>query len=261
MTIILVTQDTGAHGDEVAVGLATSLGFGLVPQERVEQRVAERMHINEGTVHRLLGGRAMVTERWMIRPRQLARHVAEEIAKLAPRGDAVIQGCAGTTVWRLVPHVICVHVCGGAGLACRSPGSRGAYATRWLSAGGRGGLESYDPGLNAERLTVEECVRHVRRFAQRPNAQPIASAPQVLGRVVRQTSSGCQPIQDVSAGYAAPSLKPSLEVEVAGETIRLPAAISREEAIACVEQHLRGKRDSAAVSAHGYSHLINQSIV
>jgi hypothetical protein len=255
MTVILVTQDIGVRADEVAAGLAKSLGFGFVPQDRIEQRIARRMHINQGTVHRLLEGRAWVMERWIVRPHRLVRHMAEEIAELTPRGDAVVQSCGETTLWRLVPHVICVHVCRGAGAAWRWSRSSGANAIHWQSAGDRAEFEQYDLVLNVERLTIDECVQRIRRLAQRAKAPLTTPSPQILERLVRQPYSDSLPTLDATAKESV------LQVEVAGETLRLLAGSSHEEAIACVERHLRRRNDCAAASGHGYSPLICPSFL
>jgi hypothetical protein len=259
MTVILVTQDIGVFADELAAELAKSFGFGFVSQDRIEQRIAKRMHINQDTVHRLLEGRARVIERWIVRPQRLARHMAAEIAELIPRGDAVVQSCGETTLWRLVPHVICVHVCGGTGAACRRSRSSRADAMRWLSAANRAGREPYDLVLDAERLTIDECTQRIRRLAQRAKAQPTPPPPQILERVARQTYRHSLPTLHAGAEDTAPPMRPILEVEVAGETLRLLAGSSHEEAIACIEQHLLRKGHSAVASAHGYLPLTNSS--
>jgi hypothetical protein len=47
MTIILMTQEMGSRGDEVAAGIAECLGVELVHRERLERCVAERIQIDE----------------------------------------------------------------------------------------------------------------------------------------------------------------------------------------------------------------------
>jgi hypothetical protein len=69
------------------------------------------------------------------------------------------------------------------------------------------------------------------------------------------------PTLRASAGDAEPPVAPVLEVQVAGETLRLLAVTSHEEAIACVEQHLRRKKDCAVASAHGYLPPIDPSFL
>jgi hypothetical protein len=84
--------------------------------------------------------------------------------------------------------------------------------------------------------------------------------PAVLERVMHQAYRCNSSILDASARKEPRALETVLEVEVEGHTITLPAAISNEEAIARVEQHLRGKR-CAAVPTRAHSPLINQSIL
>ena len=43
----------------------------------------------------------------------------------------------------------------------------------------------------------------------------------------------------------------ALEVKIGRQTIRLLSEASNEEAIACVEQHLRGTKDRAALDVDG----------
>src|SRR5262245_36600983 len=102
--------------------------------------------------------------------------------------------------------------------------------------------------------------QRIRLLARGPHAQPIAPLPAVLERVMPQAHRDDLSILDASATREAPLLQSVLEVEVEGQTITVPAAISSEEAIARVEQHLRGK-DCAAVSTCAPWPLINRSIL
>jgi hypothetical protein len=265
-----MTQDIEGRGNEVAARLATALGFGLVSLDRIEQRIAERMWISQGTVHRLLEGRASLVERWMVRPHRLARHMAEQIVELTPRGNAVVHTRAETALWCLLPRVICVHVYASPQPRQLVPFDRsGAVAARlWsrppaantirrLCAGGQEGLEHYDLVFNAEHLSVDECARHVRRLAQRLQSQ--TSAASLPSWSTMHFSLGSWSIWDATTEHTTPAEERALEAEVAGDTIRLPAGVSNEEAIACIEQHLRGKKDCAVVTARRYLPLINQA--
>src|SRR6185503_11092973 len=111
MTVILLTQEANSRGDQIAAGLAARLRLELVRQEQVEQHVAERMQVSERTVRRLLEGNASLVERWMIGPYRLVPCMAEELVKLAARGNIVVQSWRTTNLLRLIGHVIFVHVC------------------------------------------------------------------------------------------------------------------------------------------------------
>ena len=54
MTVILMTHEAGADGDEVAAAIAQCLGVELVRREQLERQIAERLRIGEGMVRRML---------------------------------------------------------------------------------------------------------------------------------------------------------------------------------------------------------------
>ena len=78
MAVILMTQESGSHGDEVAAGIAECLGVELVNQERLQRSIAERIQIDEPTVQRILKGKASLLERWMVDGRRFSRCMGEE---------------------------------------------------------------------------------------------------------------------------------------------------------------------------------------
>ena len=82
MTVILLTQEANSRGDQIAAGLSACLGFELVRQEQIEQRVAERMQVSKLSVRRLLEGNASLVETWSIGSSRLVRYEAEEVVKL-----------------------------------------------------------------------------------------------------------------------------------------------------------------------------------
>ena len=210
MTVVLITQDVGARGDDLAVGIASSLGLGLVGRAEMERRIAERARVGADIVHRLLEGEASLAERWMTSSRHLLRVMTDEVGRLAAQGDVVVQ------CWRTSPHhccirhVICVHV-------CASP----ATSIMPLTVD----RESRVPRLvlDTGRLPIDACIEQVRWLAR---------------------SAEFRPTPVLCAAWATGSL----EVDVCGDRIPLPRAISSEEAIAHVERHLRRKRDAAASS-------------
>lgn len=259
MTVILVTQEIGSRGDEVAAGIAACLGFELVQGEGIEQCLAERMQISKCTVHRLLEGNASLVERWMVDPRRLLRCMKAEVVKLAARGNIVVRSWGAAALLRPIRHVICVHVYAparaqllppaaksGAMVPCRRLQRRGAKMSRWLS-GEREALEHYDLVLNTERIPLDECVEQVRRLAQGPQFQPTAASRAMLASLGQEACNDALLISDSGAERAAQAL----EVDVGSDTIRLSPTMSSEEAIARVEQHLRGTKARAALAAHG----------
>ena len=267
MTVILLTQEANSRGDQIAAGLAARLRFELVRKEQVEQHVAERMQVSERTVRRLLEGNASLVERWMILPNRLVPCMAGEVVKLAARGNIVVQSWRATNLLRLIGHVVCVHVCAarsrlpklavntdGVALYPRAQRSH-AKVRRWWSADNREDFDYYDLVLNTERIPVNECVEQVRRLAQSPQFQPTAASRSLLMSLTQETC-GDFPSLDWDAERAAPVLK----VDVAGDTITLPTAISSEEAIARVEQHLRGRTDRGTFAAHASSLVARQGI-
>lgn len=259
MTVILMTQDIGSRGDEIATGIAACLGFQLVHRKRMEQHLAERLQISGCTVRRFLEGDASLVERWMIGPHRLVRYMAEEVVKLAAQGNTVVQSWGATTLFRSIQHVICVHVCAparsqlstpagksGGMTLCRRSQRSGAKMRRWLIASSCEGLEYYDLVLNAERIPVDECVEQVRRLAQSPHFQPTAASRAMLANLGREACNDRLRFSDLGVERAAPAL----EVDIGSDMIKMSPAMSSEEVIARIEQHLHGKKDRAAVAVH-----------
>ena len=265
MTVILLTQEANSPGDRVAAELAACLGLELVRQEEIEQRVAERMKVDKRSVRRLLEGNASLFETWTIGPNRLVRYMAEEVLELAARGNIVIQSWRATNPLRAIGHVVCVHVCAARTLALprssgtvtpdrRSPRGRGGLRS-WLLAGSWDDSEHYDLALNTERIPLDECVQQVRRLAQGAHFQPTAASRAMLASLAMGACEVSRPVLGSEATGAAPAL----EVDVAGDTIRLPTQLSNEEAIARVEQHLRGRRDCGGI-ARGASRVFQHVV-
>jgi hypothetical protein len=103
-------------------------------------------------------------------------------------------------------------------------------------------VELYDLVINADRICVAQCVEQVRRLTLDPLFQPTVASQRLLANLMRETGRSSQPI----FGLGGTRVASSLEVVVGHDTIKLRPTISSEEAIACVEQHLRGRKDYAA---------------
>jgi hypothetical protein len=259
MTVILMTHEAGADGDAVAAAIAQCLGIELFRREHLERKIAERLRIDEGVVRRMLAGNASLLERWMIDRGRLRHAMTEQVVGLAVRGDVLIQTWGIAPVLRPVRHLICLHLrapvlarecfarrsptMGEGGMAAETHNSKSVN----LPIGGKlshglSDVELYDLVINADRICVAQCVEQVRRLALDPLFQPTAASQRLLASLMQETGRSAQPIFGLRGTRAAPAL----EVVVGRDTIKLRATISSEEAIACVEQHLRGRKDYAA---------------
>jgi hypothetical protein len=262
MIVILLTQEANSRDDQIAAGLSACLGFELVRQEQIEQRVAERMKASKLTVRRLLEGNASLVETWLIGSNRLVRYVVEEVVKLAARGNIVVQSWRATNYLRLIGHVVCVHVCAA---RPQLPAITRASVTVvphrafpcWPFAASWDESEYYDLVLHTELIPVDECVEEVPRLVQGLQFQPTTASRAMLASLAMESCEVSLPI----LGSNATRFAPVLEVDVAGETIRLPTPVSNEEAIACVEQHLRGRKDCGSSAAHGGSTVIRHGIL
>jgi Cytidylate kinase-like family len=262
MTVILMTHEAGADGDEVAAAIAQSLGIELVRREHLERQIAERLRIDEGTVRRMLAGHASLLERWTSDRGRLRRAMTEQVVRLAVQGDVLIQTWGIAPVLRPVRHVICLHlrapVLARERFARRSPTTgEGGMAAEMnnsesvsLPIGGRlshglSDVELYDLVIKADRVSFAQCVEQVRRLTLDPLFQPTAASQSMLANLMRETGRSPQPI----FGLGVTRVAPTLQVVVGRDTIKLLPTISSEEAIARVELHLRGMRDHAALDA------------
>jgi cytidylate kinase len=52
MAVIAMTREMGSLGKDVAAGLAERMGLTVVHHELVEHHLAEKLGVQEGTVHR-----------------------------------------------------------------------------------------------------------------------------------------------------------------------------------------------------------------
>jgi cytidylate kinase len=190
MTVIAMTREMGSLGKDVAAGLAEQMGLTVVHHELVEHHLAEKLGVKESTVHRYLEGEASLLERWKIDKQKLSRFTAEEILKLAQKGNVIIRGWGATGVLRHIPHVLRVRVCADLGFRERVMmqrlGHTDAIAARREiqrsdaahAAIVRGffGVDWQNPLLyhlvvNTGGVPIETCVKIVRLLAERPEFQ------------------------------------------------------------------------------------------
>jgi Cytidylate kinase-like family len=244
MTVILMTQEAGARGEEIAARVANCLGIELVSRQHLECCIAHRLQVAEATVQRICKGNASLLERWMIDGR---RSMAEEVMELAARGDVVVQTSRVTPLLRLVRHVICVHVCatgaswaaatlkvGMADADVRQDRSARAWLRRAPGNNKSAHLHPYDLVINSERIPVDQCVEQVRWLARCPQFQPTPASRAVLACLRLQARQRSTP-------DAAPE-PPAREVIVNSSRVDLTGVTSNEQAIARIEDHLRGER-------------------
>ena len=185
MTVIAMTREMGTLGKDVASGLAEALGIELVHQELVEHDLAERLHMDESTVHRFLEGNESLWERWQIDPKRMSIYTAEEILELASRGSILIRGWGAAQLLSGVAHVMRIRICAPMSnrisVMMQRLGINDASAMRreiersddahsraiqrqfgvdWRDA------EQYDIVFNTAHIPVETCVSLIQRLAQ-----------------------------------------------------------------------------------------------
>ena len=260
MTVILMTQEMESRGDEVAAGIAACLGVELVHRAHLERCVADRVQIDEAAVQRIFKGNASLLERCMTDRRRLSCCMREEVVRLAARGEVLIQTCRATPLLRLIKHVICVHVCASTRASSAVHLKKAALADRttarnevcqdgamreWirrLFGAQRENLDYYDLVINTGRIPVAQCVDQVRSLAQSPQFEPTTASRTLLATLLQET-------QRRSTANSGAISEPALiahEVMINSSRVKLGGVASNEQAIARIEDHLRGKKPSTA---------------
>lgn len=199
MTVIAMTREMGTLGKDVAAELATALGLEVVHRELVEKRLAERLSLGESAVHRFLEGQPQLWERWKIDPKRLSHDTAEEILRLAMKGNVLIRGWGAAQLLRDVSHVVCVRVCApmpmrvaeimrrldiqDAELAAREIQLNDEAHSRSIQR--QRGIdwrdpEHYDLVLNTGFVPVSTCVALISELAKDPAYQPSENSKTVL---------------------------------------------------------------------------------
>jgi hypothetical protein len=257
MTVILMSQEIASRGSgqDIAASAAASLGLEFVPEELVERLVASRMHIEQDRLRRMVAGRASLFERWTRDGRRVAKFTAEELLKLAAHDDVVIQCWGGARLLRSIQHIIRVHVCVSE-LRCprlhsmqetlvapvymqslASSRKRSRPAVLWEQGSGYN-RELFDLVLCTMSMSATECVERVIQLAQSPFHQATEESRTALADLLQEI----QEYQNGIGMLADPSGPCVLDVEVNYERIRLTGITSNEQAIADIEERLRGKR-------------------
>jgi hypothetical protein len=257
MTVILMTQEAGSCGEEIAAGIAERLGIELVHRRRLERCVAERMQIAEDTVRRVSRDEASLFERWMTGVRLLERRMAEEVVRLAAGGDVLIRAGRVIPLLRRIRHVVCVHICAterssaAAALTKASMSDEAAVRTeiraatrRWLRrrrcAHECENLQHYDLVLNTDRIPVAQCVEQVQWLAESPQFQPTPASRALLASLMQETRQYCSPREALAS---EPDLLARVVVIDSGR-LKLRGVADNEQDIATIEDHLRGGKAS-----------------
>ena len=244
MTVILVTQDIGWQGREIAASIAAGLGLELVSEEQLGELVAARMQIDQGAFRRLIGGSSPLFTRWLGERRRLAWHTGNEIAKLAERGDVVVHSWNSIGSSCAIQHGIHVHI---------------GHPTRIArQAGPHPHLPSHDPpcgrepdivcdlGLAPAPQSIAVCVHHLRQLAfDLPGASDRPSRPDLASGFVAVGGG-----TDDAKPWSGVRARQALEVEIGWHRLPLAGAASSEQAIAQIEEHLQGRNAAPAPCKH-----------
>jgi cytidylate kinase len=187
MPLIAMTREMGSLGNEVARGVAETLGLEVTHHEIIDN-LADKMRVRKSHVVRLLDGKASILERLTADKTSLAIYTDDETYSLAQHnGGAVIRGWGATHLLRSVRHAICVRVCAPVETRvgrmkqrlhtddedsvrkeialsdeAHSAIMRRHFRVDWHDA------EHYDLTLNTERVSVKECIEEVLRLVRDP---------------------------------------------------------------------------------------------
>ena len=249
MSIIIVKEGLCLCAHEIAARTAARLGLDLVPEQQLEARVARRLEIVDDTLHRLIAGHAWFFERWMVDRRRLARYTAEELIKLTTTANVVVESWAAADLLRAAPHVLCVQVSAQAPQLAQATLTLAQAVKRndsslGLTRHGRdGGARQcsvlFDLYLDAMRQPVSECVQQVCRLALSPQFQSTASSPALLAHLLEEVQEPSPPVA-ASAGA-----KHVVEMDAGYGRIVWRGAVSDQQAIARIEEHLKGTRPTS----------------
>jgi hypothetical protein len=133
-------------------------------------------------VQRVVDGGASWLERWTIDRHRLCQRMGEEALRLAARQNVLIQDCGAACLLRPVTHVISVVVWAPARIRFGSRAGRPRFGEARKNLMAR--WDAYALAINAERLSVSQCVEQVARLAQDP-FQPTATSARPAAGLVR----------------------------------------------------------------------------
>jgi hypothetical protein len=248
MTIILVTQDLGVRGPQIAASIAAGLGLDLVSQEQLGQLVAARMQIKEEALRRLIDARQPLFTRWPGERRRLAFSTAEEVARLGQQGDLVIESWKTIAPVAGLAHGVRVHIgetrrgarLGGGVSCCQAAISPldAPPVRRWGLEHGQAVSIVCDLVLAPAPQALESCLRQLRRCAFGLPWQGPDGCAETVALEQGEAAHGASP----SPPWSHARWTGSLHVEIGSERMWLHGMSSPNEAIARIEELLHGRR-------------------
>jgi len=267
MTVIAMTREIGSFGLDVASGLAGRLGLEIIQSDIVANSIAQRLGVDESAVLHFVNGSASLLKRWQIDRRRLFHYAAEEILRLAQRGNVLIKGWGAATLLRDLPGIISVRVCAPLEFRVRvlmdRLGTKDADAVReqlkrYDAARARTmrsyfNIEQEDARLyhvvlNTERLSIAACVKAVSELAESSRFQDSAAVRSTLANklVEAQISSA---LADQISVTAAPL---GVSVSVADGRITLAGTTS--------SGRVRGRAEKIAHDVAGAFQIDNRIV-
>jgi len=189
MTVIVMTQEMGSLGKDVAFGVCEALGLTQV-RDDISEHVAHRLQKRKSALGRYLEGKAGLRERVGIDRRSLALLSAEEVYEYALKDNVLIRGWGAVYLLAPISHVLRVRVCApferrvqwlmkrlGADRELaeeeirRSDAAHTANIRHWFDKPFGDPLD-YGLVLNTAGVSIESCVETIRLLVRRPEFQP-----------------------------------------------------------------------------------------
>jgi hypothetical protein len=163
----------------------------------------------------------------------------------------VVESWAAADLLRAAPHVLCVQVSAQAPQLARTTLTLAQAVKRndpslaLMRHKRRGGARQcpvlFDLYLDAVRQPVNECVQQVCRLALSPQFQSTVSSPALLAHLLEEMQEPSPPVAP-SAGA-----KHIVEMDVGYGRIIWRGSASDQQAIARIEEHLKGTRPTSPV--------------
>lgn len=205
MPVIAVTQEMGANGKDVCMGVAKELGLTMVRDEMISDEVAGKLSKRKSAIRRFAEGHASLRERLGTSSRSLAVYSAEEVLEHAVHDNVLIRGWGATYLLSEIPYVLRVRICAPMENRIQwlmerletddrefvedelhhSDAARASNTNLWFRKTWGDPLD-YDLVLNTGRLTIESCVEQIKLVVARPEFRETESARQKLFNLTLQ---------------------------------------------------------------------------
>lgn len=262
MPIIAMTREMGTLGKDVASGVAQKLGLRLIYHELVDT-LAEDLHVDRGSVTRLVDGGANLADRWKVDTSALTVFTAELILDIALQGNVVIRGWGATYLLRPIPHIPCIRV--SAPLALRikcmmqrmgtDDYARVLHEIRRSDAAHARILRSqfganyedpwlYDLVLNTERDSVDFCVDEIIGMVNHPSFAETAESRTLLKQMALKAHIRA------TLRKSASTAKVHITIEVTDSGVMLEGIVDDERERHAVEEIVAGVRGVVALENH-----------